>query len=455
MIRALPGLGKAYMQRVRRHSAYRKISIGAASNLFGQSAQIFVQLGIIPLLMYYWGVPQYGKWLLYSTIPSYLAFCDLGFSSAAQLRLGAMIGTGDRVTAASTWRAANLVTVAIVIALLAAASAVLVLAQILREHYIDNELSALMIVYGAVILLRSSFLAALRGSGSYSTATFLDGWATLGDAILTVASAAVSSDLKIAAALIIANRLCFTYYLYRVAKQRTPWLLRNAASDPRKEIRALFAPSLSLAIMPLALAFSLQGTISATGIIWGGAAAVALSATRTVCRVPLQLCSVITRASVPELARAYGARDESIIRSVYRLHKLLFCWGLLPTTLVAILIGPYFIHLWTYGRLHVDPVFFGAITTAMLFHAVWWSLAALLAVEGLQKVFAPVYLLVSAGSILTLMVLPATAPPETVALVILLQEAVMLLFLAFVGRRQLQSIRHSGSIWPVQFLASE
>ena len=69
------------------------------ANSFGLFLNVISQISIIPVYISYWGVTQYGEWILLSAIPAYLTSGDLGFCAAAANKISIYGSKGDKKNA--------------------------------------------------------------------------------------------------------------------------------------------------------------------------------------------------------------------------------------------------------------------------------------------------------------------------------------------------------------------
>ena len=99
---------------------------GLGAQGYGQSTNVIIQITIVPLLIYAWGLELYGEWLILSAIPAFLTMSDIGFSAAAQTEMTMAAGRGDRTVVLeafqSVWLMVLAVSVAAFVAVIGAAS---------------------------------------------------------------------------------------------------------------------------------------------------------------------------------------------------------------------------------------------------------------------------------------------------------------------------------------------
>src|ERR1043165_45126 len=78
------------------HPIRKRIATGFSANVAGQGINVLQQILMVPLYTSIWGLPLYGEWILLSTIPVYLAMCDLGLCRAMATKLALLSGAGRR-----------------------------------------------------------------------------------------------------------------------------------------------------------------------------------------------------------------------------------------------------------------------------------------------------------------------------------------------------------------------
>jgi hypothetical protein len=71
---------------------------GFGATALGPVVTAIVQIVSVPLFLHVWGAKLYGKWLIISAIPNYLALSDMGFATAACNDITMRVIADDRET---------------------------------------------------------------------------------------------------------------------------------------------------------------------------------------------------------------------------------------------------------------------------------------------------------------------------------------------------------------------
>src|SRR5579862_5551795 len=74
----------------------RRLLLGFLSNWVSKLANTIIQLIQVPVFLHFWSVPLYGEWMIVNSIPSYLAFSNIGFGSVAGNEMTMLTSAGDR-----------------------------------------------------------------------------------------------------------------------------------------------------------------------------------------------------------------------------------------------------------------------------------------------------------------------------------------------------------------------
>jgi O-antigen/teichoic acid export membrane protein len=97
----------------------KRIFLNTIASAFQKIVKIGEQLVLIPFFIKFWGADYYGEWLTITTIPTFLAFSDLGFGTSTANTFILSYSSGKRLEAANILktglRLMSLMTVALII----------------------------------------------------------------------------------------------------------------------------------------------------------------------------------------------------------------------------------------------------------------------------------------------------------------------------------------------------
>src|ERR1700723_947411 len=74
----------------------RRLFLSFISSWVGRLNSTVIQLIQVPVFLHFWSVPLYGEWMIVNSIPSYLAFSNIGFGSVAGNEMTMLTSAGDR-----------------------------------------------------------------------------------------------------------------------------------------------------------------------------------------------------------------------------------------------------------------------------------------------------------------------------------------------------------------------
>lgn len=186
-----------------------------------------LQLALVPILAAHWGLERYGLWGMLIALPGILLLTDLGFATAATVRMTMQIAKGQREAARVTMHSASQVVLAAAGVILALGSAVAVLLPDRAFHALSGiapgEVRGAILCltgYSALIVAQGLLQAVFRSNHRFavgsllSTATLLlenallVGVVLMGEGVLTGAAALLAGRIAgVAIAAITAARL--------------------------------------------------------------------------------------------------------------------------------------------------------------------------------------------------------------------------------------------------------
>ena len=390
----------------------QRLAAALAANSFGQLVTIGSQLLLTPLYFSTWGAERYGEWLLLSGIPAYLAIADAGIGSAAGNEMTMRAGAGDRAGAQRTFRGA------LMLAYVAAAAAIalgMLLALILVSLRPFNlvtlggtESASILVVLAAHVGL--TFIGSVISNGFRCGERNATGISAAN--LVRVAEALVMGALLVAGAspLVVAIGATAVKALglliqWRLLSNLCNWLFESHVQADMGLLRRLARPALGFLAFPAGNALLLQGPLLIIGAALGGSAVALFATTRTIARLPLQLASMSNATMWPEMSRAFGAGDLSLLR---RLHHASVGATAIACSLLALallFLGADLMRLWIGSHFDYSRPLMAMLLVATLFSAVWGSSSVVLAATNNHGPFGLLFVIASAMFILSAMLL--------------------------------------------------
>jgi len=340
-----------------------------------------LQILSVPVLVHLWGVPAYGEWLMITTIPTYFALSDLGFSDAATSDMTIAFARGERDRVVTTFQSVLLL--ALVIAAIALALAIPLAfaahAGAGSAWWRANHLTLLlMVAYSAAALCSRIVLSAHRSTGHYASGTLIYDFLQALEGFSALAVALADRGFASAAAAYLAWRLINIIVMLVMLRRWEPWLSIGFARARRAELKRLLWPALGAMAIPTALSINIQGMILVAGAMISPVAAATLGPVRTLSRIAIQIVGVVNRSTMPEFSAAASRHDVHGLRRLLELNLLAILVVLLPGALLFGFFGSRLVARWTAESIVPSPKFVALMAAAMVFNGLWYFTSNLL-----------------------------------------------------------------------------
>jgi O-antigen/teichoic acid export membrane protein len=353
-------------------SFIRRVSSGAAANVLNLFYVTAITGLTVPALIHAWGVPNYGTWLMLTAIPTYLSLSDFGFATAATNEIAMSSARGDLVRATATlhsvW-ALNLVACAVIVLVSGLAGFVMYATDFHAEF---AAVVPALAAFSAACLLSRVVLGAFRGGGRYATGTLLYDGLQFCEGVLSLIAAFLGLKFLGVALTLLAARAGSTLISYLVLRKTIPHLSLGVSKGTVSQLKDLLPPAFASMSIPVALALNMQGVAVVLGAIVSPAATAALSTTRTVSRIAVQIISALNRALIPELSAASARGDHGARAKILRLNRLVLIAVVLPAAVAFIAVGGPLVSLWTSGRIVPPFPTVAFLGVAMALHCIWF-----------------------------------------------------------------------------------
>ncbi|WP_404653475.1 hypothetical protein [Bradyrhizobium sp. USDA 336] len=308
-----------------------------------------------------------------STIPSYLALSDLGFSSAATSKMSGQFARGElqqlKCTFQSVWLLNGFLSV-VVIAL--ATIAIFVLLPHFPLFYRERAVLFYLLIYSALVMNTRVWLGAFRATHNYATGTLLyDAWLPI-EMLASLVAVYVGGDLVSAAATMLGMRIISSLIMGFLLRRRLRWLTLGVQAASFAEVRQLAPPAFGALAIPIALSLNLQGTLLVAGLAISPTAAATLAAVRTVTRSAIQAVAVVNRATMPELAAAWALKHTDLFKRMVAVNLGSLAIVLLPASAIFAFFGKSIVDVWTHGAIQPSANFIFLMALALPIHGYWY-----------------------------------------------------------------------------------
>ncbi|RCK34079.1 hypothetical protein TH9_06740 [Thalassospira xiamenensis] len=399
--------------RLRNCTVMKRLARGVAANFLGKIWVLLVQLMAIPVLTAYWGADGYGIWLVLITIPTYLNLSDIGLGTAAGVEMTKQIANDDQQGACATFHSAWLFITGLTVAcsLLAIGYSAFIVANAPPDanRFEGTSLAFAilsMTLYAAVSVQMRLLQGLYQATHKYALGIFLNGLIVPAEGIAMVLVAASGGAILELSLTMLFLRLLAWCIFYSILRRHEPWFYIGWRKANWGRFKVLFKPSLAAFVLIVADAMILQSVIIILGWVAGVGMVAIFGAARFLSRVPLQLSSLLSRASLPELTRALSAENFALASHLSNLNVITALAITLPFTVILALFGSNLLSLISYDHLNAGQMLFTGLALAATLNAVWSALATPLISMNRQGLFSWHYLTAATFLLVAIFVSP-------------------------------------------------
>lgn len=364
------------------------------------------QLVLVPILATRWGLELYGQWLLLATVPQFLSMSDFGFATAAGTRMTMAVATGDRDAAIrifqSAWRAILTSSALLIALLLAAVWTVPDSALGASASAAAGELRltlAILAVYGVVAVQGSIVFAGFRAARLFATGAFWNAVVLLIENAALVIAVLRGGGIVAAASAWLAGRLLALVGQHLLLRRKVPWLAIGLSQGNWREAGGLLAPAGSVMLLPLAQALALQGTALVIGVAAGPAAVPVFAAVRTLSRVGMQMCWIVSTPLMPEVSAATARADRKALAALLLVTLAFSALLVVPFACGFMIAGQHLIAIWTQGTIAAPRALVTFMGLAIALGGIWYPVSNLLLACERQAGYTPWYLALALASL--------------------------------------------------------
>jgi O-antigen/teichoic acid export membrane protein len=359
-------------------SVKQRIAQALAASAFGQVVTIGTQLLLTPLYFKYWGASLYGEWLILSSIPAYLTMVDLGIGSAAGNEMTMRAGAGDKKGAQQTYRGASLVASyagLIVLILGIFLSWMTISMGVPKTTEMTPNLAGMLVLLLSINVALSFqggvISAGFRAAGRNALGISLSNTSRLLESIAMAGALVANAGplLLCSVALLVKCLMLFLQHawLHKICR----WLFHPHAPADRTLVRRLIVPSLGFMAFPLGNALALQGPILIIGHLLGAPAVAMFASMRTLARLPIQIANAFNSSVWPEMSRAHGAKDTSLLRRLHRSSWGVTCVLVLGSGMGLTIFGQWLTKIWLGPTAPFDQPVLGMLVVITVLTSLW------------------------------------------------------------------------------------
>lgn len=346
---------------------------------FSQVVTILIQFLSIPLLIKYWGVEQYGIWLLISTVPVYLSFSDFGFTFVAKNKMSILVSANKRHDALVVYQSVFLLLSGVGLFLLSTYFLFWLLGGF--DYFFYNYRSyvipvafllASAVLYQFMLLL----FGAIRSEGRSDLETYFVSGSRLFDFLTLCLGVFGGFGILGASITLCMSKLFYLLLIKLWVQRRVSWAKLGYAFSDRDVIREMFSPSVQYMLIPLSNSFLIQGPLLILGQCYSPSAVAAFSVMRTVSRVGASVGNVLNYVFVPAYSYIYGSGDRIQFVNKFKLHAQLAALILAAYLLGSYILGEWFFGYLSKGELNFNWAVYMVLVGAVFFEVLWGCLSA-------------------------------------------------------------------------------
>lgn len=361
-------------------STRRNILFNGIANVGSKLARIADQLLLVPFFLSTWGAGYYGEWLTLTTIPSVLAFSDLGFGTSACNAFVLSYAGNNFQKSANVFRTGLVINTGCVLLGILLSAIVMFVANhtgLLEKSLISASDAILALVFMMASRLigfyHQLFEAMYRSKHRAATAInyiTIEGLIRIGIGIcvLICGGGIVAYSISNFIVALLFNIGFALIGLHIIGE------LPSGHFD-RKEAKSICGKGLGYMASPLWQAIYFQGSTFVVRIVLGAESVAVFNTVRTVCRSINQLFNIVSASVFPELQMAIGRNEMGmaqnlLVRSIQYV-MLLAIVGIV----VLCTFGPTLYAWWTNNQLLVPDDMWYIFMLGIAFNAVWWTAA--------------------------------------------------------------------------------
>ncbi len=420
-----------------RHLALNFLASGS-----GKLSAACVRLVQVPVLLSYLGVEDYGRWLLLSSIPSWLTLANIGFGSVAANEMSMLMARGDVQAARSVFSSALFLITALI---LSGLLVFLPIAFILPWSWIlaadvnrRPELAAAAAFLSASVLV--SFLAEVfggrfRAARKAHHAMWLAAIRPWLDIALMLAVLVKTERLDILAGAAFASSIVYLLATAWLSRRVCPDLLFSPSLVRRSWFPMFLKKGLAFQSFPLGNAILFQGSLLIVQAVLGPVGVALYGTARTLVRSVNQAMEMVNQCVWPELSLLLGAND--LVKAA-RLHRLSVAASFVLAfgcTAILAIVGEDLYRLWTHSELVLSKRQLLLFLLPIPFNALWFTSSVVHVACNRHEALAVRYLVATSVGAIACFLLTSWLGIEGAALSALVVDVCLI---PFVFRRSLQ-----------------
>jgi O-antigen/teichoic acid export membrane protein len=183
---------------------------------------------------------------------------------------------------------------------------------------------------------------------------------------IVLISVLFSRDILFAISLYTGLRLLGTTLMAFHIKKKAPWFVYGFRHVRISIIKKSVLPSISLILIHISNALTVQGIVTLIGIRLGASAVVSFSVIRTVINLVKQFNSMIYYSILPEFSTSIATGDLGTTKKLHRMACQSSLYFTVFNIVLLLFFGEPVIRIWTNGNFEPDFAFMALMLISML-----------------------------------------------------------------------------------------
>ncbi|WP_452232345.1 lipopolysaccharide biosynthesis protein [Lacinutrix sp. MEBiC02595] len=374
------------------------------SSVFSKFSQTILRVIQIPLLIYFLGVDDFGRWTVLYTIPSWLTLANFGFGTVASNQITMLVADNKLTEAIKTY--ASTFFLLLIIFIVGSLLTTLIIPVVnwdllLKTNNIasrNTEFSHAVIFMSISVflsffygLLGSAFRAKRKMHRQIYISTLLP-WLNLGAMIISLSITKRFDYLSFA---LLFSNIIYAIIFYSLSKKTFPSLVLSGKYIDTNLFKLLFKKGIAFQAMPLGNALNIQGSIIIIQFILGPAAVALFSTLRTLINIIKQVIDIINQSTWSELSYLIGEKN-------YIKASKIHAFGISVAIIMAILgcifllfFGEFIYNIWTDNQITLPFMLLLTMLASIPLNALWVTSSVVLMASNNHEKLAKTYILVS------------------------------------------------------------
>jgi O-antigen/teichoic acid export membrane protein len=306
-------------------SVKNNILKNASAGIFSKVSISFIRLLQVPLLIHFLGVEDFGRWTVLFTIPSWLAFTNLGFGSVGANQMSMFVANGEIQNARKVF--STTLAVIALITIVGSVFSILIAPFVKWEIFLKtNALRHSELVLCVIWMCLTVFISFLYEAfgGIYRAAHKAHLGVLLASILPWFNLLAMFISLNystrfdyIALSLLLSNVLFLGVY-FALSLKVMPELSFSFKLVQPSDFKYLFRKGFAFQAFPLGNALVIQGNIIIIQVLLGPVAVALFGTAKTLVNTIKQVLDIISQATWPELSHLIGSND---LKKAAQIHQ--------------------------------------------------------------------------------------------------------------------------------------